>query len=37
MIDRDYLRQIAGAEGFLLTPEQLEQFDRYAEFLVEYN
>ena len=37
MIDRDYLQQIAGAEGFLLTPEQLEQFDRYAEFLVEYN
>lgn len=37
MIDREYLRQIAGAEGFELTPRQLEQFDEYAGFLVEYN
>ncbi|MBS4784686.1 MAG: 16S rRNA (guanine(527)-N(7))-methyltransferase RsmG [Clostridiales bacterium] len=37
MIDREYLRQIAGAEGFALTSRQLEQFDEYAGFLVEYN
>ncbi len=28
---------LAAAEGFALTEQQLEQFDQYAEFLVEYN
>ena len=37
MIDRVRFEALAAAEGFALTEQQLEQFDQYAEFLVEYN
>ena len=37
MIDRTRLKTLAEAEGFTLTDAQLEQFDTYAAFLVEYN
>lgn len=37
MIDRVRFEALAAAEGFALTEQQLEQYDQYAEFLVEYN
>lgn len=37
MIERVRFGVLAAAEGFALTEQQLEQFDQYAEFLVEYN
>ena len=37
MIDTARFSAAAAAEGFELTARQLEQFDQYAQFLVEYN
>ena len=37
MIDTARFSASAAAEGFELTARQLEQFDQYAQFLVEYN
>lgn len=37
MIDTARFSAEAAAEGFELTARQLEQFDQYAQFLVEYN
>lgn len=37
MISQEYLLKHAKAYGFDLTSEQLEQFDCYAKFLVEWN
>ena len=37
MIDTARFSAAATAEGFELTARQLEQFDQYAQFLVEYN
>ena len=37
MIDFEYLNSYAVKFGFELTQKQLEQFDEYASFLVEYN
>ena len=37
MIDTTRFSAAAAAEGFELTARQLEQFDQYAQFLVEYN
>lgn len=37
MIRTDYLNGIAAEEGFALTEEMLDSFDRYAQLLVEWN
>lgn len=37
MIRKDYLKEISMAEGIDLTDPQLEQYDRYAGLLVEWN
>lgn len=37
MIDQDFFAACAAEYGFTLTPAQLEQFDRYAALLVEWN
>ncbi len=37
MIDRNRLREKCAAKGIALSEAQLEQLDRYAAFLVEYN
>ncbi|HAN44577.1 MAG TPA: 16S rRNA (guanine(527)-N(7))-methyltransferase RsmG [Ruminococcaceae bacterium] len=37
MINKQYLMQSAQEYGMALTEQQLESFDKYAEFLVDYN